>query len=657
MCDAAGWEAWSYDSRGRVVAERRNTNSVTKSTAYAYNFHGGVTSITYPSGRTVTYTYNSADQTTSAVDGNGTTYASNAVYNPAGGLSSLQEGASLVSTMYYNNRLQPCRISVKSSGTAPANCADSTTGNVLDMTYGFNYGSADNGNAASITNNRNTARSQSFTYDELNRISTAKSQATTGTYAWGLAYTYDPWANLLNASVTQGSAYSLSVAMDPNHANNRLMGYSYDAAGNMLNDGVNSYAYNAEGELVTAGGVTYTYDGDGNRVKKSSGKLYWYGVGSDPLSESDGSGNLTAEFIFLNGARIAMLTLPAATVNYYVADHLGSSRVVTNASGTILDDSDFMPYGQETSYSAASGNHYKFTGKERDPETGLDDFAARFYSSTMGRFMSADDSKYMHPADPQTFNLYSYVANNPINAVDPTGHDGDKLNNHARYQPPMQHSGGHSGAIGSFVDTGGTNSGNDEVSGSLKDGVTADSDSTASMVEWAKNLQDAVKDLHDDDGWEATHQCWCQHPPQQKSPMMIENDRLREERNRPWTPKDVNNMFIDTGKTAEQGVNLSLIVSAPNFAVMGAAVLADLGVGVAVEDVAQGVRAGISKATINAANADRLVGAIIEKNMPLGVGLVGATQFVQGAMNRGVPPTTLSGTVGWLVGQIIRRIP
>ena len=121
-------------------------------------------------------------------------------------------------------------------------------------------------------------------------------------------------------------------------------------------------------------------------------------------------------------------------VNYYVADHLGSSRIVTNASGTVLDDSDFYPFGGERSYSSGSGNNYKFTGKERDAESGLDDFAARFYTSNYGRFLSADDSKYINPADPQTLNLYSYVANNPLNAVDPTGHMLNPL--------PMQHGGG-----------------------------------------------------------------------------------------------------------------------------------------------------------------------------------------------------------------------
>lgn len=133
----------------------------------------------------MTYSYNAADQTTSASDvSNGITYASNAHYAAPGGLASLQEsGSNLSFAAFYNNRLQPCRISVKSSsGNTPGSCTDTTNvANVMDMTYAFNYGSADNGNVANITNNINTARSQSFTYDGLNRVNTAQSQATTGT--------------------------------------------------------------------------------------------------------------------------------------------------------------------------------------------------------------------------------------------------------------------------------------------------------------------------------------------------------------------------------------------------------------------------------------------------------------------------------------------
>jgi RHS repeat-associated protein len=479
MCDAAGWESWSYDSRGHVVTERRNTNGVTKSTSYAYNLQGAVTSITYPSGRTISYTFNAAGQTTSASDvTNGITYASNAHYAAPGHLSSLQEsGSNLIFTAYYNNRLQPCRISVKSSGTAPGSCTDATNiGNVLDFSYSFTSSSANNGNVASITNNRNTARSQTFTYDELNRISTAQSQATSGTYAWGLSFGYDPWANLLSATVTQGSATMLSVTVNgKNQVTNT--GFAFDAAGNMTADGTNNYTFNAEGELTAAAGVTYTFDGDGNRVKKSSGKLYWYGVGSDPLSESDASGNLTAEYIFMSGTRIAMLNLPAATVSYYVQDHLGSSRVVTDSSGNIQDDSDFLPYGQEKSYSSSSGNHYRFTGKERDTESGLDDFAARFYASNYGRFISADDSKYMHPADPQTFNLYSYVANNPINAVDPTGHD---MRDRSGLQP-MQHEGSPDSAAGPYGELEYLDAEELAIRQAAKDGINLDPSDAAAL--------------------------------------------------------------------------------------------------------------------------------------------------------------------------------
>jgi RHS repeat-associated protein len=224
--------------------------------------------------------------------------------------------------------------------------------------------------------------------------------------------------------------------------------------------------------------------------KASSGtpfKLYWYGVGSDPLSESDASGNISEEYIFMGGQRIAMLTLSSGAVNYYIQDHLGSSRVVTNSSGTVLDDSDFYPFGGERAYSSSSGNNYKFTGKERDTESGLDDFAARFYTSNYGRFISADDSKYMHPADPQSFNLYSYVANNPINAVDPTGHMSQQKMQEMNLpydssQMEMEGGGGAAGAGADIGDSdpgpGGTNSGSNtqtyifQITATFDDGTT-----------------------------------------------------------------------------------------------------------------------------------------------------------------------------------------
>jgi len=96
------------------------------------------------------------------------------------------------------------------------------------------------------------------------------------------------------------------------------------------------------------------YDGDGKRVSKSNGKLYWYGMGSDPLDETDASGNLTDEFVFFNGKRIARRD-SSNNVDYYFADHLGTARVVASAAGAILDDSDFYPFGGERAITFSSG--------------------------------------------------------------------------------------------------------------------------------------------------------------------------------------------------------------------------------------------------------------------------------------------------------------
>lgn len=435
MCDGtANGSAWSFDVMGRVLTDMRKTNGVSKTTTYTYNVNGSVATLTYPSGRMITYTYNSAARPISAVDtANSINYATVAKYAPQGALASFQNGASLISTYYFNKRMQPCRISVKNSGTAPSSCSDAVNiGNVLDFTYGFNLGTTDNGNVAQIANNRNSSRTQNFGYDSLNRLTSASTQATSGTYCWGEQFGYDAWANLNAISAlsgytgcTQESGMSATINQATNQISNT--GFTYDSAGNTTSDATYSYSYDGENQMITAAGVTYTFDGEGRRVQKSSGTIYWYGSGSDALDESDASGNITNEYIFFGGARIARRD-SSGNVTYYFADHLGSSRAVTNSSGTIQDDSDFYPFGGERVYSSSSGNHYKFERKERDTETGNDDFGARFYTSRFGRFLSVDWSSvpapvpYANLANPQTLNLYSFVSDNPETFADLDGH-------------------------------------------------------------------------------------------------------------------------------------------------------------------------------------------------------------------------------------------
>src|SRR5271168_2639042 len=208
-----------------------------------------------------------------------------------------------------------------------------------------------------------------------------------------------------------------------------------------MNDGTHTYLYDAENRLiqVDAGATAiYTYDapcaslmilrdGDGRRVSKSNGKLYWYGAGGEILAETDALGNTTNEYIFFGGQRIA--TIPAgSTPLYYAEDFLGSSRVIAQSNGVVCYDADFTPFGGERPYTNTCPQNYKFEGKERDTETGNDDFGARYYSNRLGRWLSSDWSAvpvpvpYANLTNPQTLNLDSMVADDPESFADLDGH-------------------------------------------------------------------------------------------------------------------------------------------------------------------------------------------------------------------------------------------
>ena len=168
---------------------------------------------------------------------------------------------------------------------------------------------------------------------------------------------------------------------------------------------------------------------NGRRVSKSNGKLYWYGSGGEILAETDGTGATTAEYVFLGGQRIAMRPAGGNPI-FYVEDMLGTSRVTTTSAGVVCYDADYYPYGGERSYTNACPQNYKFEGKERDAETGNDDFGARYYSNRFGRWLSADWSAvpYANLLNPQTLNLYSMVGDDPESFADLDGHDLCKSN-------------------------------------------------------------------------------------------------------------------------------------------------------------------------------------------------------------------------------------
>ncbi len=148
------------------------------------------------------------------------------------------------------------------------------------------------------------------------------------------------------------------------------------------------------------------------------------------VAETDLAGTTKSEYIFFDGERVARRdgVNGAGGVFYYFSDHLKTASIITDAAGTIKAESDYYPWGGELQFVNNDSNHYKFTSKERDGESGPDYFGARYYSNGLGRWVSADWSTtpvpvpYADFGDPQTLNLYTYARNLPTTKTDIDGH-------------------------------------------------------------------------------------------------------------------------------------------------------------------------------------------------------------------------------------------
>jgi len=172
----------------------------------------------------------------------------------------------------------------------------------------------------------------------------------------------------------------------------------------------------------TEGVTTFTYDGDRGRVKQttSTGTTIYLGEVYEKTSST------TTKYVFAGSQRIAAVSCGlepgACSLSFYHTDHLGSSDVVTDGTGTLIEHTEHTPYGAISRHEGTKDFPHKFTGQRQDTANGLILFPARAYDPSLGRFLQPDPY-VQDPADPQTLNRYSYVRNNPINFVDPLGLD------------------------------------------------------------------------------------------------------------------------------------------------------------------------------------------------------------------------------------------
>ena len=292
---------------------------------------------------------------------------------------------------------------------------------------------------------------QSYKYDALYRITEATETANS-VANWFQVWGYDRYGN--RTSFTQnigGNPVSSNPTIDTNtNRFNINQGVAYDKNGNVTSnvDPITSlnrtFLFNGDNkqyEVKDANGTTtarYYYDGEGKRVKKKNE------ITGETTVFVYSSGKLVAEY-----STVAPPTNP--TVNYTTTDHLGSPRVITDAIGQVTSRRDFLPFGEEITINVGARStvlkygssddkvRQKFTGYQKDTETSLDFAEARMYDNRFGRFTAVDPLLASgKSANPQTFNRYAYVGNNPIIVTDPLGLDWYRKGNQFKWSKDNQ---------------------------------------------------------------------------------------------------------------------------------------------------------------------------------------------------------------------------
>jgi RHS repeat-associated protein len=419
----------AFDELGRVKASRQVTDGQTFDfEQYTYDLSGALISQKYPSGRIVRNETDAVGRltkfTSQILNQVEKVFLSSLSYNSTGAFTSARLGnGRWESAVFDSKRLQTKQVNLGGS-----------SGNASILKLEYDFGTTDNN--GSLRQQKVTVPGaayqiiQNYTYDQLNRLKSA-AELVNGNQQWKQTFTYDRFGNrrfdAANTTTLPANNGIYNPQIDA-QTNKFLVaeGYNYDSEGNLTaNPESQLFTYDAENHQTqvqntsTQVTATYYYDGEGKRVRKTVGT-------EDTVFAYDALGKLAAEYSNTTDSR------PKAT-NYITADELGSPRIVTNQLGQVISRHDYMPFGEELAagiggrttaqgYGGADGVRKKFTGYERDTESGLDFAQNRYFSSKHGRFTSADpltsSASIKHP---QTLNRFNYAMNSPYKFTDPIG--------------------------------------------------------------------------------------------------------------------------------------------------------------------------------------------------------------------------------------------
>jgi RHS repeat-associated protein len=394
---------FTYDLAGR----RTSMTDSTGTTSYSYDpIQGVLSKVIYPDGRTLQYGYDAQGNLTNLND----PFGSNVYYSYDSRNRLKTVGPTLqdhdVTYSYFNNNLlrQIQQVNGITSnftydglrvGTLTEKKAD---GSVIN-TYGYSYDN--NGNQLTKTEN---GTNFSFTYDPLNRIATSSQ--------FGETFVYD----------TRGNRTSMT-------------------SNNLFESPDGTYTYDKRNRLsavVTKDGraVTYRYNGDGllyERTENGQTTRYYYN-GDQLIAEGVVNGSTTklkARYIRGNGL---VAREDATGKAYYLHNGHGDVVGLADGNGTMLNSYSYDIWGNIVNQQETIPQPFKYSGEMWDNTTGLQYLRARWYDPSMGRFINEDTDEGQID-NPLSLNLYTYVRNNPLRLIDPSGHKDEEVSSLSELGP------------------------------------------------------------------------------------------------------------------------------------------------------------------------------------------------------------------------------
>ena len=405
MSDESGVTTWSYDAHGRVASVKRNYGSLNLTTSYGYDAAGQLIQQTYPSGRSVIYSY--ANGHITSVSFADQTLLNQIQYMPFGAVAGWLWGNGQNYQRSYDLDGQLASFNV---GSAVRTLQRDAAGRIIQ-----------------INDSSDAAQNQVFSYDALNRITAY--QPGNGTPA--LRYSYDASGNrtaiqvgAINYAYTYFRNTNLLTKID---GGTDKYWFPVDATFNYLTDGSRLYGVDAHRRIssVTQGATQtqYLYNGANQRVSKiiNNGVTvhYVYGLNGELLAELDANGNTLIEYIWLGSQPVAVMR--ADQVGYIFADQINTPRFITDTNNRPLWRWDSDPFGN----AAANANpskvgdftfNLRFPGQYYDVESGLHYNWHRFYDPQTGRYTQSDPIGYKGG-----LNTYAYVGGNPLSYFDALG--------------------------------------------------------------------------------------------------------------------------------------------------------------------------------------------------------------------------------------------